>query len=296
MTSTNQTTSHTNPSGPNDPSQPSITSITRKYYDSPQTDEFYHTIWGGSNISIGIYLSPNDPIAEASQRTVSHMAALAAPITPSTRVIDLGAGYGGSARYLARTYGCHVTCLNLSPVQNERNRRKCSEHDLEDLVHVVEGSFEDVPVPDGSFDLVWSQDAFLHSAHREKILDEIDRVLVKKGGKVVFSDLLEKEDVDRSTLKVVLNRLPVDHFGTARFYLEEMKRRGFVDGTFEDLGDQLATHYERLIEDVERFQEAVSRGEQVTKEFSANTKGGLSAGAKAARDGNLSWGCFSFQR
>ena len=38
-----------------------------------------------------------------------------------TRILDLGSGYGGSGRYLARRFGAHVTCLQLSTTQNALN-------------------------------------------------------------------------------------------------------------------------------------------------------------------------------
>ncbi len=39
----------------------------------------------------------------------------AARIEPSSRVLDLGSGIGGPARYLAATFGCRVTGVDLSP-------------------------------------------------------------------------------------------------------------------------------------------------------------------------------------
>ncbi|HKJ85501.1 MAG TPA: methyltransferase domain-containing protein, partial [Spirochaetia bacterium] len=144
---------------------------TREYYDSNGAEGFYSTIWGGEDLHIGIYTDENASIRDASRRTVATMAARI-PLTPETKVLDVGAGYGGSARFLAREYGCPVTCLNLSSVQNERNRRLTSEQDLADLVSVVEGNFEDLPFAPESFDVVWSQDAILHSSHRERVFAE----------------------------------------------------------------------------------------------------------------------------
>ena len=65
------------------------------YYDSGSADEFYKNIWGGEDIHIGLYQSPDEAIAPASRRTVETMAKELQGIGPNSRVLDLGAGYGG---------------------------------------------------------------------------------------------------------------------------------------------------------------------------------------------------------
>ncbi|KAL8685443.1 MAG: hypothetical protein Q9218_007756, partial [Villophora microphyllina] len=173
------------------------TTSARTYYDSPSTDAFYTLLWGGQDIHIGIYDSPSLPIAEASQRSVEKLVttviASGIQIDSRTRILDLGAGYGGAARYLARTYGCEVVCLNLSSVQNARNEELTKEAGLDGLITVVGGSFEHVPpevLEGGRFGVVWSQDSFLHSSDREKIIDEISRCMVDgSDGRVVFTDI-----------------------------------------------------------------------------------------------------------
>src|SRR5690606_16853278 len=71
--------------------------ITEAYYDSDEADRFYFHIWGGEDIHVGIY-EPGDTIREASKRTVARMIEQVGEITKDMRVLDLGAGYGGSAR------------------------------------------------------------------------------------------------------------------------------------------------------------------------------------------------------
>src|SRR5690606_14926831 len=110
-----------------------------------------------------IYEGENDTIREASRRTVETMARTLRQQKPSTRILDLGSGYGGSARYLARSIGAAVTCVNLSEIQNERNRALNAEAGLADKITVLDGSFEEIPCEEGSFDVVWTQDAILHS-------------------------------------------------------------------------------------------------------------------------------------
>ena len=121
-------------------------STARDYYNSSDADTFYHSIWGGEDIHVGLYGGPDDTIAAASQRTVEAMADRV-QITSETRVLDLGAGYGGAARWLARKYGCKVTCLNLAEIENERNRNKTREQRLTHLVSVLDGNFEHMPLP-----------------------------------------------------------------------------------------------------------------------------------------------------
>ena len=135
----------------------------RSYYNSDDARRVYETAYGDEHLHLGIYENDDDTIDEAGQRTMERMASMVRQLGPSTRVLDIGSGYGGSARYLFHHYGCHVACLNLSDVQNARNRdfnagSKCSL-----AINVVDGSFEDIPVTDESFDVVWSQDAILHS-------------------------------------------------------------------------------------------------------------------------------------
>ncbi len=87
------------------------------YYDSSEADAFYQTIWGGQDIHIGLYVDDVEPIAGASRRTVDSMATRLVDVNETTHVLDLGAGYGGSARHLAERFGCKVTCLNLSDAE-----------------------------------------------------------------------------------------------------------------------------------------------------------------------------------
>ena len=100
-----------------------VTSTARDYYNSDDADAFYCEIWGGEDIHIGIYRSGDEAIARASSRTVATMAHELVPLGSSAHIADFGAGYGGSARWLARAYSCRISCVNLSEVQNERNRQ-----------------------------------------------------------------------------------------------------------------------------------------------------------------------------
>lgn len=70
-------------------------------------------IRGGEDLHIGCYEGTRD-LGAASEATVDRMAAMLDRLDGSSRVLDIGAGYGGAARRIARRYGCEVRCLNIS--------------------------------------------------------------------------------------------------------------------------------------------------------------------------------------
>ncbi|HEU0088545.1 MAG TPA: methyltransferase domain-containing protein, partial [Pseudonocardiaceae bacterium] len=184
----------------------------REYYNSEDADNFYAIIWGGEDIHVGMYTDESEGIGPASRRTVETMAGLADP-TAASRVLDLGAGYGGAARYLASRYGCHVTCLNLSEVENERNRRLNAEQGLTGSIDVIDGSFEDLVFQDHCFDVIWSQDAILHSGDPTRVLEEAVRVL-RPGGQMIFTDPMATESAGKQDLRPILQRLQLDTLAT----------------------------------------------------------------------------------
>jgi len=223
------------------------------------------------------------------------MASLIAPITASTRILDMGAGYGGAARYLARTYGCKVTCVNLSEVENQRNREMTKEAGLEGLVEVVEGIFEHMPFQDGAFDIVWSQDAFLHSGNRACLVAEISRVLVDdKSGRVIFTDPMAAEGADSKSLAPILQRLKLENLGGLGVYKMNFDYHSFQDLVFENHTEQMVTHYGRVLEELEARQEQLKG--KISDKFVQNMKVGLGHWIDGGKSGQLEWGVVHVRR
>jgi sarcosine/dimethylglycine N-methyltransferase len=271
-----------------------VVATTEEYYDSEDADRFYERVWGGEDIHIGLYDGPStETIAAASRKTVQTMADLLAPLRPTTRVLDLGSGYGGSARYLAENFGCHVTCLNLSERQNERNSLLCAEAGLEKLVEVRHGSFEDLPFPDQSFDVVWSQDAFLHSGRRRRVIEEASRVL-DHDGRLIFTDPMQANDCPRGGLNAVYERIHLESMGSFAFYREVALDLGLLELACVDSTPHLRTHYARVRSELERQRPGL-RG-AVSDAYIERMLSGLTSWVDAADEGWLRWGILQFHR
>jgi len=262
--------------------------IARDYYNSADADTFYSAIWGGEDIHIGLYEDPTEDIGVASRRTVEQMSRMLR-LTPDCRVLDLGSGYGGAARYLASTFGCRVTCLNLSEVENQRNRELTRKRGLEHLVEVREGSFEELPFEDNAFDVIWSQDAFLHSGDRARVLEEAVRVL-RPGGEIIFTDPMAADGVPTGALTPILARLQLESMGSPAFYRQELYRLGMRTVEFHDRTPQLVRHYQRVLEELEAREPELT--ETISEDYRARMKVGLKHWVDGGQAGNLAWGIF----
>lgn len=279
------------PDGQN--SSSAVVGRTKEYYDSPDADEFYYRVWGGEDIHIGMYLHSSDSIAEASERTVIHMASKIKRFLPGTQVLDLGAGYGGSARYLARVKGYRVVCLNLSEAQNKRNREMNLEQGQSVLVDVVDGNFEDPPFPDASFDVVWSQDAILHSGNRRKVFQEVDRML-KPGGEFLFSDPMQTESADPETIAPVLERIHLQSLGSPETYLSYANDFDWETVDIELLDTQLVAHYTQVLQTLGSRQSEIAKW--CSSEYIERMKSGLRLWVDAGVEKSLTWGFLHFRK
>jgi len=272
--------------------QPDVREVTESYYDSDDADTFYSTVWGGEDLHIGIYDKTND-IREASAETVDRMADMLDGLDGDAKVLDIGAGYGGSARRIAKKFGSSVRCLNISEIQNDTNRHKNNRQGLADKVSVVHGVFEDIPEQDGSYDVVWSQDAILHSDQRAQVLAEVYRVL-KPGGEFIFTDPMQADDCPQDVLQPVYDRLQLTSLGSFRFYREAALSQGFQVLDQVDLTTHLRNHYDRVREELITNYDKLT--EQASKEYLDKMIQGLANWVQAADAGHLAWGIQRFRK
>lgn len=275
-------------------SSDSVVEIAKSYYDSNDADEFYFHFWGGEDIHIGIYDPPGISVKEASVKTVEKIASLVPNLLkPGSKVLDLGAGYGGAARYLAKTYGCHVTCLNLSTVENNRNRELSEAQGLGNLIEVFDGNFEELPFDSESFDLVWSEDAILHSGNKPRVFQEVNRVL-KKGGEFVFTDPMQADDVPDGVLQPIYDRIHLDSMGSVSLYKELGKKANLEFTQFVDTTSFLPIHYGTIREVIQKNRKDYSH--RISDEFFDRMVTGLGHWVEGGNKGYLAWGILHFKK
>jgi SAM-dependent methyltransferase len=130
---------------------------------------------------------------------------------PGERVLDVGTGTGIVARLaapLVKPDGS-VTGLDLSPDMLAVARTAADSEGPS--IAWQEGRAEDLPFPEGAFDLVLSQFALMFFTDRDAALDEMRRVLTP-GGRLAASVF---QSIDRHPYYVALNHAIERQLGTS---------------------------------------------------------------------------------
>jgi len=132
-------------------------------------------------------LAPVDQIHGGGLAATKEHAAMV-PMNPDMRLLDIGCGIGGPARYFAHAFGCRVTGIDMTEDYIAIARMLTARFGIEDLVDFRCANGLDLPFEDGSFDVVWSLNVTMNIADRAGLYGEVRRVL-KPGGRLAISEL-----------------------------------------------------------------------------------------------------------
>ncbi|MGC4043710.1 MAG: class I SAM-dependent methyltransferase [Armatimonas sp.] len=107
-------------------------------------------------------------------------------------VLDVGSGFGGPARFLAATYGCQVVGIDLTPAYVEVAELLSQKTGLSERATFVAGNALELPFSAESFDHAWTQHVAMNIANKERLYQEIYRVL-RPGGRLAIYDVMRGE-------------------------------------------------------------------------------------------------------
>jgi sarcosine/dimethylglycine N-methyltransferase len=133
-------------------------------------------------------LAPLDQFHTRGLAATADLARLAG-LDASMAVLDVGSGVGGPARFLAQTYGCRVTGVDLSQAFVDAARHLTERTGQTGQVSFQTGNGLDLPFDENRFDAVFLQHVAMNIADRARLYREIRRVL-KPGGRFVTFDVV----------------------------------------------------------------------------------------------------------
>ena len=170
-------------------------------------------------------LSANDALAErASIRRDEHVA-------------DFCAGLGGPARYWSRRFGAEVTGIDLNPARVRGAAELTALVGLESRVRVIEGDVTRTGLPSESFDVVVSQEAFLHVPDTAAALAEAFRLL-RPGGRLAFTDWIVHRPLSSEEADIMWRGIAAQSLQSSDSYRNLIQTVGFVILSVDDLTDE----------------------------------------------------------
>jgi ubiquinone/menaquinone biosynthesis C-methylase UbiE len=144
-------------------------------------------------------------------------------ITSTTHILDVGCGTGQTAAYLAAQYGAIVTGIDIHPVMVEKAKTRMATYHLP--VEIIQGSIENSPFQDETFDLVISE-SVLSFVNKPRSLTEIFRLL-KNGGRFIANELTLSQHLNPSNEKEITHFYGLDFLPLERDWITLLQQAGF---------------------------------------------------------------------
>src|SRR4051794_30124173 len=175
-----------------------------------------------------------------------------ARIGMGSKVVDLCAGLGGPARYLAHRFGADVTGIELTPARVAGAAELTRRVGLDGQVRVLEGNVMELSLPDASQDAVISQEALLHVPDIARAFNEAHRVL-RPGGRIAFTNWIVHRPLSEAQRQLLWDGMAAATLIGIDRHAELLRGAGFEVEAVEDeteawgtiLGERLRM-YEKL--------------------------------------------------
>jgi tocopherol O-methyltransferase len=232
--------------------QPVSDAAIADHYD--ELDPFYRDIWG-QHVHHGLWLEGNESSEEAVQQMVQ-LVAERADLHKGERVIDIGCGYGASARQLAENYDVTVTAITMSAVQHAFAQ---STGPGPELAYVL-GNWFCLEFTPESFDLAIAIESGEHMPDKVEFARRAYRVL-RPGGRFVLCAWLSADHVPKWQAELLMKPIcaggRIPNLATAQEYIDAVTKAGFRVVGSQDLTDRVKRTWsiairrfvERLLQD-----------------------------------------------
>ena len=190
-------------------------------------------------------------------------------IKSKSRILDIGSGYGGPARYLAWQTGSFVTALELQKEVSELAQSMTNlvgttsimngdeKMKLVDRVSHIVGNIDDwsaenytpKPIPDSiipnnsgflyyplpeKYDGFMSLLALLHINDKKKLFKSIASTL-KPGARFYIEDFFDRKQLSNDDKQLLSEIIKCENLPTQKEYLEALISNGFTDIDFQDV-------------------------------------------------------------
>lgn len=223
------------------PHAPVTTASVADHYD--ELDVFYRELWG-EHVHHGLWRTGRESNEVAATQLVEQVASSIA-LARGDRLVDIGAGYGATARLLAERYGAEVTALTVSPAQYEF---ACAKPASPGTPRYVLRDWLHNELPDGTFDAAIAIESTEHMADKAGAFRETCRVL-RPGGRVAICAWIARDAARawevRHLLEPICREGRLPGMGTEAEYRALLAAAGLEVSSVDDLSDRVKRTWSR---------------------------------------------------
>ena len=147
-------------------------------------------------------------------------------INEKTKILDVGSGIGGPARYLANKTGAEITAIELQSDQNNLAKDLTKKCGLSNKVNHICGDILDYDFKNQTFDAVVSWLTLYHIANHEILLKKLFDLL-NPNGFFYTEDITSRinlSDADRKEIKKEIYGIHLPYFDK---YISNLEQNGF---------------------------------------------------------------------
>ena len=141
-------------------------------------------------------------------------------------LIDLGAGTGWPALYMAAQTGCTVTLVDLPVLGLDLAQKRAEEEGLSDRIFTRVADAADLPYPAASFDAISHSDLLCCLVRKLVVLEQCRRI-IRPGGRMVFTVISVTPGLSRSGHSRALANAP-DFVEVEDGYFTLLKASGWL--------------------------------------------------------------------
>lgn len=214
-----------------------------RHYD--ELDAFYRDVWG-EHVHHGLWLR-GDESQQVAVRQLVELVAREAAIGQGTRVIDIGCGYGATARLLAGEWRAKVTAITISAAQHAI---AAARNPGSDNPQLLLGDWLENTLADESFDAAISVESSEHMPDKRKFFTEANRVL-RPGGRLVVCAWLAAEhptaNQERWLIEPICREGRMPHLGSESDYRRLATDAGFTVERVQDVTRQIARTWPMIV-------------------------------------------------
>ena len=147
-------------------------------------------------------------------------------INEKTKILDVGSGIGGPARYIANQTGAEITAIELQSDQNNLAKDLTKKCGLSNKVNHICGDILDYDFKNQTFDAVVSWLTLYHIANHEILLKKLFDLL-NPNGFFYTEDITSRinlSDADRKEIKKEIYGIHLPYFDN---YISNLEQNGF---------------------------------------------------------------------